>query len=202
MDDRANTLQEGQMRIRAATLGDADLLVRCIDLASEGVLPAIWAEMAPAGVDPMQVGQATVLAEEGQFSHRFAHVIEADAAPAGAMISLQLPAVSPPPDPEVPEIFRPIEALEHQAPEYWYINVVAVLPEAQGRGLGAALLRHAEALAREAGAPGVALIVAASNEGAMRFYRRLGFSETARCPFDVTVFGMAPTEAVLMTKSL
>lgn len=188
------------MRLRAASPEDADLLVRCIDMASEGLLPMIWAGYAPEGVDPMEVGKAAVLAEDGQFSHKVSYVIEADGAALGAMIAFRLPEVAPPPDPDVPEVFRAVEALEAEASGDWFINVIAVLPEARGLGLGAAMIAEAETQARAAGAPGLALIVAASNAGAVRFYQREGFGPSGRQPFDAREFGGEATEAILMVK--
>ncbi|MFA9432717.1 GNAT family N-acetyltransferase [Egicoccus sp. AB-alg2] len=52
---------------------------------------------------------------------------------------------------------------------------VDLLPEAQGQGLGRALVERFCAEVAAAGAPGVHLGVAASNLGAQAFYRRLGF---------------------------
>lgn len=190
------------MRIRRADPNDADLLVRIIDLASDGVLPAIWADLAPNGMSPAEVGRAMVLAEDGPFSHANGFVAEADGQGLGAMIGYRLPETPEPPDADVPPAFRPVQALESRVPRHWYVNMIAVLPEARNKGCGAALLGLAAKLARAGGCPGVALIVAASNEGAMRLYRDLGYEERARCPFDTSAYGHPPTEAVLMVRQI
>ena len=186
--------------IRQATPGDVDLLLRVIDEASEGVLPALWADYAPEGVDPVEIGRATVLAEEGPFSHRRAAVIERDGKALGALISY--PLTGAPDEEPVPPAFEPIKALEAQVAGDWYVNIIGVLPEGRGQGLGAGLMAEAEARARSAGCPAVALIVAANNSAATGFYRHRGFTERDRCPFDVSAYGHAPTEALLMVKPL
>ncbi|MFK7895535.1 MAG: N-acetyltransferase family protein [Myxococcota bacterium] len=51
----------------------------------------------------------------------------------------------------------------------------SVLPEAQGQGVGQALLAELEVRARARGCAKMTLEVNASNEGAQRLYRRSGF---------------------------
>ncbi len=57
---------------------------------------------------------------------------------------------------------------------------VDLLPRLQGRGLGGALVRRLWVQLTAAGSPGVHLGVAAANPGAVRFYRRTGFTELSR----------------------
>jgi ribosomal protein S18 acetylase RimI-like enzyme len=67
---------------------------------------------------------------------------------------------------------------------------IDLLPELQGKGLGRRLIEELVAALRAAGVSGVHAIPLAGNEGAVAFYRRLGFSEVLREP-NVIVFGMA-----------
>lgn len=60
------------------------------------------------------------------------------------------------------------------------LDILAVAPEAQGRGLGAAMVAHAEALARGAGLLEVTLYTNAAMIGAQRLYARLGFQLVER----------------------
>ena len=60
------------------------------------------------------------------------------------------------------------------------LDILAVAPEAQGRGLGTALVVHAEALARRAGLLEVTLYTNAAMIGAQRLYARLGFQLVER----------------------
>jgi len=52
---------------------------------------------------------------------------------------------------------------------------LAVAPSARGRGFGTALIRHVEALLTAAGCPKINLLVRHSNDGAIAFYRRIGY---------------------------
>jgi ribosomal protein S18 acetylase RimI-like enzyme len=55
------------------------------------------------------------------------------------------------------------------------VNLVAVAPRLRRRGVGAALMRHAETLLAELGCPKLNLQVRASTPEAVGFYERLGF---------------------------
>lgn len=190
------------LTIRKAMPDDAPLLLRIIDMASGGVVPALWTEMAPPGVDGAAVGHTLVAAEDGEFSYRNGFIAERDGVKVGGLIGYRLPTTPQPVGPDVPEVFVAIEELAHLVPGHWYINFMAVVPEGRGQGLGAALLEEAEKQARDSASPGLALIVAASNKGAISVYRRAGYTERARCPFDLSDFGEEPTEAVLMIKDM
>ncbi len=190
------------LKIRKATLEDAPLLVRVVDMASEGVVPALWSEMAPEGTDKAGVGHALVTAEDGEFSYRNAFIAERDGAALGGLIGYVLPTTPQPVGPDVPAAFVGIEELANLVPGHWYINFMAAVPEGRRQGVGAALLNAAEEQARGRSCPGLALIVAASNETAISVYRRAGYIERARRPFDLSDFGEEPTEAILMVKDL
>ncbi len=186
--------------VRNATPEDTPLLIRVIDMASDGLIPALWDGMAPEGLDGFAVGQALVSAEGGDFSYRHGFVLEQDGSPIGGMIGYPLPTTAKPAGPEVPDAFVAIEELANLVPGYWYINVVAMIPEARGKGLGTALLKEAEAQARRNGCPRLALVVAATNVSAIRAYARAGYREVARRPFELEEFGMETTEALLMAE--
>jgi len=57
-----------------------------------------------------------------------------------------------------------------------WLNYLAVLPEFQRRGLARLLVAEAERLLRLEGCPKINLQVRASNQAALEFYRRIGFS--------------------------
>lgn len=58
--------------------------------------------------------------------------------------------------------------------EYYLANM-GVLPEFHGRGIGSALIEHAEQKAREAGLEKCSLIVDTENPNAKRLYERFGY---------------------------
>jgi GNAT superfamily N-acetyltransferase len=71
--------------------------------------------------------------------------------------------------------FEPADAALHRAvPEpHWYLDVIAVTPPAQGRGIGGALLRAVHARADADGMPIVLLTYQPTN---LQFYRRHGYA--------------------------
>lgn len=56
-----------------------------------------------------------------------------------------------------------------------YLSAIGVVPDQRGQGVGAVLLRHAIAQARQRGYRRLSLRVEAANAAAIRFYRRHGF---------------------------
>ena len=71
---------------------------------------------------------------------------------------------------------------EARADHYWIENL-AVLPEAQGRGFGKQLLAHAETLARAAGLTELRLLTNGRMAANRALYRSVGYVETAEEPF-------------------
>jgi ribosomal protein S18 acetylase RimI-like enzyme len=57
-----------------------------------------------------------------------------------------------------------------------YVEILVVSEEAEGRGVGRALMAHAEKWGREHGCHEVVLDVFANNPSAIAFYERLGFA--------------------------
>ncbi|HRK42206.1 MAG TPA: GNAT family N-acetyltransferase [Gemmobacter sp.] len=60
------------------------------------------------------------------------------------------------------------------------LDILAVAPEAQGQGMGRAMIAHAEALAGENGLGVVTLYTNAAMQGAQRLYGQLGFDLVER----------------------
>jgi ribosomal protein S18 acetylase RimI-like enzyme len=60
-----------------------------------------------------------------------------------------------------------------------HLHHIVVAPGYRGSGLGAAMLERLRAVARDAGARRLTLKVYRTNEGAIRFYEREGFSTVA-----------------------
>lgn len=59
------------------------------------------------------------------------------------------------------------------------IDLLAVDAASRGRGIGTAVMRAIEGRAAEAGVTGMRLNVSLGNDGARRFYERLGYSQSA-----------------------
>jgi len=73
-------------------------------------------------------------------------------------------------------------AIMYFGQEHAHLNLLAVRPEFQRRGIGTRMIQWLEESARVAGIRGVHLEVRARNQQARRFYRRLGFLEMALLP--------------------
>jgi GNAT superfamily N-acetyltransferase len=56
-----------------------------------------------------------------------------------------------------------------------HVDILVVAAEAEGRGVGRALMNHVEQWAREKACQEVVLNVFATNDGAIRFYERCGY---------------------------
>jgi ribosomal protein S18 acetylase RimI-like enzyme len=169
--------------IRPATPQDAAALAELVNFAGEGLPLYVWAEIAKDGEDPWAVGRARAARAQGSFSYRNASVIEQDGALAAALIGYLLPDVPEAIDANMPAMFVPLQELENLAPSTWYVNVLASYPQWRRRGLGAALLAHAETLAEVASTKkGMSVIVADNNVGARRLYERMGYRERAKRP--------------------
>jgi ribosomal-protein-alanine N-acetyltransferase len=71
--------------------------------------------------------------------------------------------------------------LEMHGPLAGYLQTICVRPDRRGHGLGAALIGWVERrVARES--PNVFLCVSSFNDGARRFYERLGYQVVGRLP--------------------
>jgi ribosomal protein S18 acetylase RimI-like enzyme len=74
-----------------------------------------------------------------------------------------------------------------EGPGRWWVYSVVIQDERRGRGLGRAAMRHAEDVARAAGAGSIGLNVFAPNEAAKRLYESLGYEVTASSPLAVNM---------------
>lgn len=78
---------------------------------------------------------------------------------------------------------------------------VAVVPEARGKGVGAALVRAAAAAAQARGAATMHLEVAEDNAPARALYQKLGFEEAGRrAAYYATAHGRV--DAIVMRRTL
>ncbi|MEM7496845.1 MAG: GNAT family N-acetyltransferase [Pseudomonadota bacterium] len=68
----------------------------------------------------------------------------------------------------------------------WVIENIAVAPGAQGKGIGRALLSHAEAAGRDAGCRRAVLLTNLVMTENQALYTRLGWRETGRRPYRGT----------------
>ncbi|MEX0351357.1 MAG: N-acetyltransferase family protein [Paracoccaceae bacterium] len=164
---------------RLATAADAPQLADLVNFAGEGLPLHIWTGLARDGQDPWEVGRTRQAekALEGQ-------IVVIDHGD-GAVAGLTGYIIGPEPveiSDDFPALFRPLQELENQALDSWYVNVLACYPEYRGQGLGSDLLDLADNIARAEGLHRMSVIVAGNNDGARRLYERKGYQTTATAP--------------------
>lgn len=71
---------------------------------------------------------------------------------------------------------KPLSPLAGRHEASFYVNTLAIYPEARNHGLGAELLEAAVRKARKAHCARVLMEVSAENDRALRFYERHGFA--------------------------
>jgi ribosomal protein S18 acetylase RimI-like enzyme len=167
-------------------------------------MPAwVWSQSRGTGQSVIEVGRARAMREQGGFSYRNAHMLEADGEIAGMLLGYRQPDTMEAGDTsDMHEVFRALTELEGEAPGSWYVNILGVFPEYRGRGFGAQLLEQAEALAQSAGTGRMSLIVESGNERARRLYERTGYREKARRPYVQFPGSTHEGDWVLMVKEI
>lgn len=186
--------------LRPARREDAEVLATLVNFAGEGLPLYLWSRLADPGQSPWDVGRQRAEREEGSFSFRNATIAQWGAAAAGALIGYPIPERPEPIPPDMPAMFVPLQELENLAPATWYVNVLAVLPEHRGKGLGTKLLALADDTGRRLGAHGMSVIVSDANAGARRLYERCGYAEAARRTMIKEEWQNDGREWVLLTK--
>ena len=76
-------------------------------------------------------------------------------------------------------VLRAAMAAAHPHEPHWYLNVVSTVPERQGAGLGAAVLRP---VLDQCDAGDTCAYLESSNPRNVPFYRRLGFVDAGEIP--------------------
>ena len=191
-----------QPSLRQATLEDAHVLARLVNYAGEGIPLYLWESMAEDGESAWDVGRQRASRESGGFSYRNATIIEHDGKAAGALIGYEIGDKPEAIGPDMSAMFVPLQELENLALKTWYVNVLAVLPEYRGLGLGSHMLSRADEIGAERGLSGMSVIVADNNTGADRLYKRFGYRELARRPMVKGNWISEGKEWVLLTKSI
>jgi ribosomal protein S18 acetylase RimI-like enzyme len=187
---------------RPAVIEDAPILAELVNYAGEGLPLYHWGKKAAAGETAWDVGRRRAARDEGSFSYRNATMIEHDGRCAGCLIGYKIPDDPEPIAAGMPAMFVPMQELENLAPGTWYVNVLAVLPQFRGHGLGTKLLALADAIARGLDMHGMSVIVSGANRGARRLYERCGYRERATRPAVKEDWVNEARDWVLMTKRL
>ena len=187
---------------RPAELADAAVLAELVNYAGEGMPLYLWEKMAGPGETAWDVGRKRAARDTGSFSYRNAVVIEHGGRCAGSLIGYAIGDQPAPIGSDMPPMFVPLQELENLAPSTWYVNVLAVLPEVRGHGLGSQLLELADETGRALGLRGMSVIVSDTNAGARRLYERHGYRLVATRTKVKEGWQNDGREWVLLTKEL
>lgn len=170
---------ELNLPLRLATETDAAQLADLVNFAGEGLPLHLWTGLAREGEDPWAFGRdrQAAKARDGQ-------IVVVDLGD-GAIAGLTGYAIGSEPEtigPGFPALIRPLQELENEALDTWYVNVLACYPYQRGKGHGTRLLRIAEDICRASELSRLSIVVASNNTGAQRLYARMGYVKTASRP--------------------
>jgi ribosomal protein S18 acetylase RimI-like enzyme len=189
-------------RFRRAEQADAGILAELINYAGEGLPHYLWSELTQTGETAWDVGRRRAAREDDNFSYRNAVLIEHQGECAGCLIGYEVPDEPVPIAADMPAMFKPLHELGNLAPSTWYVNVLAVVPQLRGKGLGTELLRLADEIGRALGKRGMSIIVSDGNTGARRLYERCGYVAVAARPMVKDGWVNNGNNWVLLTKQL
>ncbi len=189
--------------IRKAKVDDAPRLAELMNMAGEGIPAHLWGRMAGPDEDVMRFGAQRVARAEGGFSYTNAYVAVCNGAVAGMLLGYRLPdPYEAGPLDEIPDVVRPLVALEALVPGSWYVNAVATDSAFRGHGIGHKLMEWAEQLAKVSDSGALSLIVAEENALARRLYENLGYETSARRPIVPFPGGPHTGDWILMKKEI
>jgi len=187
----------GRLRLVKAQKDDAALIARFYQMSSDGVADYIWSKLAEPGEELLDVGARRYARENTNFSYQNCRLYRTEEKVLGMLFAfpMHVDADTSESDP----ILRPYSELEQK--NSYYISGVAIDPGYRGKGLGSQLMFAAEAAALRLNLPRLSLLVFEQNQGAFKFYKRLGYVEIGRravVPHPFLHFG---GDAVLMSKA-
>ena len=185
------------IKIRNANRSDAMDLAHLVNMAGYGLAYHLWSEMAKSGQDPWDVGRQRAGREEGSFAWTNAQIAEMDGAVAAGIVSYDIGLEPEAIEPGTSEAIAALIELENQVLGSFYINVLAVYPEFQGKGLGRKLLRSVQ---DQAQGKAQSLIVDRSNTGALGLYQSEGFYIKDSRPVGPTPWNDKADDWLLMVK--
>jgi ribosomal protein S18 acetylase RimI-like enzyme len=170
----------GTATIRPATRDDARAIAALFQISSDGVADYVWSLLRDEypGLSLIEIGERRYAREDTDFSYENCIVAEDAGRVVGMLHSFAMPDTLEPPPDDMDPVLRPYAELEIAAS--LYISGLALEPDYRGRGLGTRFLEIACERARDVGLKQLSLIVFEANEGALRLYKREGFTERDR----------------------
>ncbi len=178
--------REGEaIAIRPARREDVPALLAFADEASSGVWRLAWRRAARNGESDEAAGLRLLADPANDLSFANAWVAERAGEVLGTLIGWPGrppadPAAAGPETHELDPVLAPYARLADGGS--WFISELCVEAALRGAGLGTRFLGLAAAQARRAGRARVSLKAFEENEGAVRLYRRQGFTVADRAP--------------------
>jgi ribosomal protein S18 acetylase RimI-like enzyme len=189
----------GEIAIRRATRADAAEVAMLVNIATHGAIGFSWqGEVEEGTYNLLEVGRTKMLDDSEDMSWRNAHLAEVAGEVTGLVLGYPKDRELPPLPTGLPPFVVPIYELEWAAAGYWYLAMLATHASWRGRGIGAALLAHADTMARATSRSGVALAVEGANVGAQALYERNGFKVRDKRPMLAFPDGRRPGEHWLL----
>lgn len=191
------------MQTRPATLEDCRAIAELALMAGEGIPGWFWAQDARPGEDLIDAGARNAASEHANFSYRNTRIACVNREVAGMLLAYRLPDADESEDLDaLPAFIRPLVELEQCVPGSYYINMIATYPRFRNRSIGTGLMGLVDGLARQAGCTLSSLEVFEENEGALRLYRRLGYTPVERRPVVPHESHPCTGDIVLMTRAV
>ena len=188
------------LSIRAARREDSRAIAELFLISSDGLAEYIWSKAAEPGETPLEAGARRYARDGVAFSYQNCVLAALDGTVAGMAHSFPMDA-DPAAEPEVDPVLRPYAELEDYGS--LYLSGIALFADYRSHGIGTRLMASVDDRARTLGRPRVSLICFERNEGAMRWYRRLGFEALARRPLvPHPLLHYADGDAVLLVRAV
>lgn len=167
------------IEVRPAARDDCADIARLFLISSDGLAEYIWGSVAEPGETVAEAGARRYAREGVAFSYENCVIAESGGATVGMAHSYPMEA-DPDAQPVSDAVLRPYSELEDYGS--LYLSSLAVVEGRRNAGIGTALMEAVNRRAKDLSLPRISLICFEGNEGAMRFYRRLGFRELDRRP--------------------
>ncbi len=171
-----------QPPFRRAAPGDARAIAELTNRAGDGIPGLLWEGSAGPGESAIDIGARRAARTGVNFSFENAIVGDDGGEVTCLLLGYAITDTDPGDLSGLPDLLHPLVRLECRAAGSWYVNVVAVAPGHERRGLATALMAIAEDAAAEAGCRRTSLIVASDNEPALRLYEKIGYAVEASEP--------------------
>lgn len=161
--------------LRPATPDDALAIAELYQIAAEGVADYMWQGYRDQFPDLslVEIGAAWFAQDNDDFSYSNCLMAQVDGSIAGMSMTFLMKTMPEPLPDDFDPVMRPYVELEENGS--FYVCAVGVYENFRNRGIGTALMDHAEQRARTEGCLSMSLLVFDANDDAKRLYERLGF---------------------------